>query len=105
MFNLRAARASSSTDSILVSMNKRPQTEFRCFIASGIELFLRQQHLRPSNAACSKDLDQIGARFFLFSNKRANLFRCAGLIAAAQEWFRGSENSRTGQSSFCDRIA
>src|SRR6185503_10545294 len=104
MFDLCAAGEHSRTNRILVSVYECAQAKLLRFLARGVELFLREQHLRAAHAAGSEDLDQVGACFFLFSDEGANLVRRAGLFVAAEERLSGSEDTWTGQRTPRDRL-
>src|ERR1044072_3342666 len=104
MLDLRAACEHSGANGVFVRVYERTQTELLRFITRGVELFLREQHLRTPDTARSEDLDQVSARFFLFSDEGANLIGRAGLFAVADEWLSGSKNTWTRQRAFCDRI-
>src|SRR6185369_12591880 len=97
MLDLRAACDDGRTNGVFVRVYERAQAELLRFITRRVELFLREQHLRTPDTARSKDLDQVSARFFLFSDEGANLIGRAGLFAATDEWLSGSQDTWTRQ--------
>ena len=106
VLDLCAAGDSRGSHSFFVSVHQRAQAQLLRFIASCVQLLLRQSHRAAlTNALRGEDLDQVGAGFFLLSNERANFSWRAGALASPGEWFDSCQDARPWQQAFRDRVS